>query len=99
MVVDSSLDVSTTLTRVTLVGRVGKGIVIASAVSHPWFGICCVIKVGLGRRRLDEAPRFADDAAKLECGREEHSEKWRTRRTLYYVVYIYVLLYECDECS
>jgi hypothetical protein len=93
MVVDSSLDVSRTLTRVALVGRVGKGIVAASAVSHPWFGVCCVIKVGLGRRRHDEAPRFTDDTAKLECGREEHLEKWRTRRTLYYIMlYIRVII-------
>jgi hypothetical protein len=87
MVVDSSLDVLGTHTRVTFVGRVGKGIVVASVVSHPVFGVCYVVKVSLGRRRLDEAPRFADDAAKLECGREEHLEKWRTRRTLYYVIY------------
>ena len=40
MVVDSSLDVSRTLTRVALVGRVGKGIVVASAVSHPGLGVC-----------------------------------------------------------
>ena len=99
MVVDSSLDVSTTLTRVTLVGRVGKGIVVASAVSHLGFGVCCVVKVGLGRRRLDEAPRFADDAAKLECGREEHSEKWRTRRTLYYVIYMCYYMNVTSACD
>ena len=93
MVVDSSLDVLGTHTRVTFVGRVGKGIVVASAVSHPVFGVCYVFKVDLGRKHLDEAPHSADDAAKLECGREEHRERWRTRRILYYIMlYIRVII-------
>jgi len=62
-------------TCVTLVGRVGKGIVVSFAVSHPGFGACYFVKVDLDQEYLDEAPRFVDDVAKLECGREEHLKR------------------------